>query len=77
MFHLAARDRTMSTTDSRTSYGKVGAHRECVRAQGLKPIQIRVPDAGSAPLHRARINAANSILNGLFIGVATSRGEWC
>ena len=54
------------TTSSRTrkTRSKVRAHRSRLRAQGLRPVQMWVPDLGSARLaaeaHRQSLNLAGS-----------------
>ena len=51
-------------TRSKTSKDKVRAHRERLRRQGLRPIQIWVPDVRSpefaAEAHRQSLAIANS-----------------
>lgn len=53
---------TVSVT--RKTRSKVRAHRNRLRAQGLRPVQIWVPDLGSARLaaeaHRQSLNVARS-----------------
>jgi hypothetical protein len=54
------------TNQSRTrkTRTKVRTHRSRLRAQGLRPVQIWVPDLGSArwaaEAHRQSVNVANS-----------------
>jgi hypothetical protein len=52
------------TTQSTTTRDKVRAHRERLRKQGLRPIQISVPDVDSpefaAEAHRQSLAVANS-----------------
>lgn len=54
----------MSTTESRPSRDKVREHRERLRAQGLRPIQIWVPDVRSKKFkteaHRQSLAVARS-----------------
>ena len=54
----------MPTTESRQSRDKVREHRERLRAQGLRPIQIWVPDVRSkkfkAEAHRQSLAVAQS-----------------
>ncbi|MGA3317243.1 MAG: antitoxin MazE family protein [Candidatus Korobacteraceae bacterium] len=54
----------MARTQSRPSRDKVRAHRERLRRQGLRPIQIWVPDVHSpefaAEAHRQSLAVANS-----------------
>ncbi len=54
----------MPTTESRPSRDKVREHRERLRAQGLRPIQIWVPDVRSkkfkAEAHRQSLAVARS-----------------
>jgi hypothetical protein len=54
----------MATTEPRPSRDKVRTHRERLRAQGLRPIQIWVPDVRSkkfkAAAHRQSLAVAQS-----------------
>lgn len=54
----------MSVTSNKTSAEKVRAHRERLRAQGLRPIQIWVPDTRSKRFaeqaHRQSLAVAKS-----------------
>ncbi len=54
----------MGTTESRTSHDKVREHRERLRAKGLRPIQIWVPDTRSKKFkteaHRQSLTVAQS-----------------
>jgi hypothetical protein len=49
---------------TRKTRSKVRAHRDRLRAQGLRPVQIWVPDLGSARLaaeaHRQSLSVAHS-----------------
>ena len=53
-----------SSTPSRSSRDKVRQHRERLRAQGLRPVQLWVPDTRSAAFraeaHRQAALVANS-----------------
>jgi hypothetical protein len=54
----------MAVTSNKTSAEKVRAHRERLRAQGLRPIQIWVPDTRSkrfaVEAHRQSLAVARS-----------------
>lgn len=54
----------MTTTETRVSRDKVREHRERLRAQGLRPIQIWVPDVSSKKFkteaHRQSLAVAQS-----------------
>ncbi len=54
----------MAVTSNKTSAEKVRAHRERLRAQGLRPIQIWVPDTRSKRFaeqaHRQSLTVAKS-----------------
>jgi hypothetical protein len=54
----------MSTTRPKTSREKVRAHRERLRRQGLRPLQIWVPDVNAPSFkkqaHRQALAVANS-----------------
>ena len=54
----------MATTDRSTARNKVRAHRDRLRKQGLRPVQIWVPDVRSKAFaraaHRQSLAVANS-----------------
>ncbi len=55
----------MATTGSKSSRDKVRAHRAKLRREGLRPVQIWVPDVRSpsfkAKAHRQSLAVANSV----------------
>jgi len=71
-----------ATSRSKTSRDKVRAHRKRLRQQGLRPIQIWVPDMRSpafvAEAHRQSLEVANSShakQDQDFIDAVSDRGE--
>lgn len=71
----------MARTNSRSSRDKVRAHRKRLRQQGLRPIQIWVPDMRSSALvaeaHRQSLAVARSPHakeDQAFIDAVTDRG---
>jgi hypothetical protein len=71
-----------STPKPKASYTKVRAHRARLRAQGLRPIQIWVPDVRApsfrAQAHRQSLAVARSAHAGedqAFIDAVSDRGD--
>ena len=51
----------MAKSRSKTSRDKVRAHRERLREQGLRPIQIWVPDVRSPSFKRAALRQSRAV----------------
>ncbi len=73
---------TAKPTSNRSSRDKVRAHRERMRARGLRPVQIWVPDtrtaAFKAEAHRQSLAVARSALargDQEFIDAVSETGE--